>query len=931
MKKLIIALAAVLTFAGCSDFLEPLPNGHYTDKNLLEYPSMIRGFVEKSYDLLPKLYSGGEYVYLDGATDDAVITAQTHAMRRFAVGTGTPASDPFKTYWVRDYRGIMYVNKFLKDRLGINTRYMIDNDQNRRLQRALQGDAYALRAWWQYDLLRKWGGRGTDGRLLGFPIVLEPVDVFDADAGSFERATYEQCVEQILKDCDSALVYLPAANRDWLAEDISVQGAVRWHRFDGLAVKALKAMTYLQWASPAFNPDNDLSRWENAAKYAAEVMDFKLTQDGAHGFDPTAAFAWTDPNSPEIIWSSDYSKGSTLENLFYPDGFLGTGGVGPTQNLVDAFPAANGYPIDHPEANYDKNTPYANRDPRFYSILFYNGAEVRHLGRRTRRSGRREQHDDQLLHPQIHLSGLEQGRRQGSDDAQVDLFHALDPHVPDLRRGGQPGVGPDGGTLRLHPQAGPRLSAKPSDQRRNTGRRGHGGPLSRRMRRRGPGCFRNARAQRTPHRTLLRGAAFPRPAPLGDGRFRTQRSGLQAPHRRPAADRLRRGRKTQLSLALRADPLHGGGPHEGYRSERRLVQLGVKPKKTTLMKKILATLLAAATLAGCYDEYVKDYDYSGVYIAYQYDLRTFVVGEGMKFTVGSVLAGVMDNERDRSVYYALDDELVTGDLAPFNGLDELGQPSAPFTAFDVMSGKSTSGTVSQSYVTTAVKASGIKELTPLPREYFTVSDEEKMTIRRGRHTGTITVRADSAAFLADAKAGRNPYYAVGFRITSADADTILLSKSFEVIAVRYENKLFGNYYHGGETQVVDARGEELSKEVYPTAVPSDEGTHGIYTLTTDAPDALTTNYIGTKEGSVRLTLDGKEIRVSGSVDGSKEIEDLGSRFNDARLLQNRKLFLHYRYPNGDGTFTVVRDTLTFRNRIRDGVNEWQDENPKNYD
>ena len=174
MKKLIIALTAVLSFAGCSDFLDPLPNGHYTDKNLLEYPSMIRGFVEKSYDLLPTSYSGGEYVYLDGATDDAVITAQTHAMRRFAVGSGTPASDPFETFWIRNYRGIMYVNKFLKDRLGINTRYMIDNEQNRRLQRALQGDAYALRAWYQFDLLRKWGGRASDGRLLGFPIVLEP-------------------------------------------------------------------------------------------------------------------------------------------------------------------------------------------------------------------------------------------------------------------------------------------------------------------------------------------------------------------------------------------------------------------------------------------------------------------------------------------------------------------------------------------------------------------------------------------------------------------------------------------------------------------------------------------------------------------------------------------------------------------------------------
>ena len=38
MKKLIIALAAVTMFAGCSDFLEPLPNGHYTDENLNEYP-----------------------------------------------------------------------------------------------------------------------------------------------------------------------------------------------------------------------------------------------------------------------------------------------------------------------------------------------------------------------------------------------------------------------------------------------------------------------------------------------------------------------------------------------------------------------------------------------------------------------------------------------------------------------------------------------------------------------------------------------------------------------------------------------------------------------------------------------------------------------------------------------------------------------------
>lgn len=30
------------------------------------------------------------------------------------------------------------------------------------------------------------------------------------------------------------------------------------------------------------------------------------------------------------------------------------------------------------------------------------------------------------------------------------------------------------------------------------------------------------------------------------------------------------------------------------------------------------------------------------------------------------------------------------------------------------------------------------------------------------------------------------------------------------------------------------------------------------------------------------------------------------------------------------TVSYVTDTLTFRNRIRDGVNEWQDENPDHY-
>ena len=44
---------------------------------------------------------------------------------------------------------------------------------------------------------------------------------------------------------------------------------------------------------------------------------------------------------------------------------------------------------------------------------------------------------------------------------------------------------------------------------------------------------------------------------------------------------------------------------------------------------LLSSVAVALSLTGCYKDYVQDFDYSGAYLAYQYDLRTFVVGEGM--------------------------------------------------------------------------------------------------------------------------------------------------------------------------------------------------------------------------------------------------------------------------------------------------------------
>ena len=81
------------------------------------------------------------------------------------------------------------------------------------------------------------------------------------------------------------------------------------------------------------------------------------------------------------------------------------------------------------------------------------------------------------------------------------------------------------------------------------------------------------------------------------------------------------------------------------------------------MKRLMILTGFLPLLAACYEPYVKDFDYSGIYIPYQYDLRSVVVGEGMSFEIGAVLGGVIENTRDRKVEYCIEDELVTGNLA----------------------------------------------------------------------------------------------------------------------------------------------------------------------------------------------------------------------------------------------------------------------------
>ena len=326
------------------------------------------------------------------------------------------------------------------------------------------------------------------------------------------------------------------------------------------------------------------------------------------------------------------------------------------------------------------------------------------------------------------------------------------------------------------------------------------------------------------------------------------------------------------------------------------------------MKKNAIIILAALfALTSCYGSYIKDSTSQGVGFANNVDVRTVVVGEGMKFSTGVALAGVINNGEDRTVNYTVDESL------------------ANTTALAAMQNHTLS------YINEL--AADLTELKPLPSSEYSLVNEGGQdgttVIKKGTHLGKITVQVDSAAYLAGS-ASMIPDFVVPLKITSGNGLDIISGFESTVIGVRYENMLFGNWYHGGKATVEG--GSET--QTYATEIP--QSTNKVWTLTTVSPHSLTANAVaGELNGSAA------QMKLTLSPDGSVTIEsvpgatykvepDGESRFNRAGLLQDRKIFLNYKFTDKDGNLWHATDTLTFRNRVRDGVNEWQDENQENY-
>ena len=383
MVTSLIAVFFLLTACN-DDFLDTQPLDKISSSATWSDGTLSEAFVFSVYSYLG--YGGFEEQMQAVITDEAFFTHAGRNINTFNEGSESPSNIAWTsgTYaWRNMYSAIRQANVAIA-----NLPEATFEDQN--LKDMLMGEAHFLRAYYYHQLLRFYGG---------VPIIDSPYSL--DDELSIARNTFAETVDFIVAELDKSASLL---NGKDMAEG----------RASRIAAMALKSRVLLYAASDLHESSKapsgygtDLhaysggqqARWQAAQQAAKAVLDITsgyktdLTEPVSHEEGKANAVAISMGGksavadagaSSELIFVRTLSSKYTPEDNWPlggthfgvnngPNGYHNWSGNPPIQQMVDDYEMMDGSSFDWDNTTH-KADPYANRDPRFYAHVLYDGA-----------------------------------------------------------------------------------------------------------------------------------------------------------------------------------------------------------------------------------------------------------------------------------------------------------------------------------------------------------------------------------------------------------------------------------------------------------------------------------------------------------------------------------------------------------------------------
>ena len=353
--------ASILPFSSCSDFLDREPITKPEAGNFLTGAIQVENYINGLYMTLPSFSKFGLGVRSEEKNSDNIIAEKYDARLHGQNNQFSGASD-----WQTGYQNLRKVNYFFHN-------YKVPEAQENEDVLSLKGEAYFLRAYWHFDLLKKFGS---------IPVMDAFWDENATIAGlQIPAKTRNEVARFILSDLVEAKNLLHSRGK---------YSGIRINKEAAMVLAMNVALYEGTWEK--YHSSDDFASSTNESNYfLGAVINWGNELFGCGidlyktGQNPGDAFAALF-NSKDLSGMGEvllWRKYSSDEGVFHDvNGNLKAGVVdsegaaGITQSLVDNYLNADGTFIDPTNEKFkDFKETFEGRDPRLIQTVMNEGAK----------------------------------------------------------------------------------------------------------------------------------------------------------------------------------------------------------------------------------------------------------------------------------------------------------------------------------------------------------------------------------------------------------------------------------------------------------------------------------------------------------------------------------------------------------------------------